>query len=145
MSNKELKYPEGYTGSMIITSGFFTFFAIAAHWMFKGQPGVKIGYACFDAFAIANIYGYMYFKCKKIVYEDNKFIVSGFLKTTKKYNIEDITKVVETPGNYFISFKNNKKLTIDKGLNNSSIVVEIMKERNISIKSLNGNISPKGW
>ncbi len=68
ITKKEFKYSKSYANTLLGCSIFFIVFAIASRFLLKGQPGVAIGYFCFDIFALTTFIVYVYFKIIGIVY-----------------------------------------------------------------------------
>lgn len=129
----------------VITFFFVTILFIVIG-LLKEEYDNIIGSMFFLLCLLGFAYGYMYIKNKKIIYYNGVFnSYDTFGKETIFY-LSEIKEVLLKPQDgILIIFNDNRKLKIDKQLNNYSIILEMLEQNNIEIKDKSGNVAPKGW
>lgn len=133
INTKQFKYSKSYCNTLLFCSILFIIFTILSRWMFKGQPGVIVGYICFDSIALLCTYGYLHYKRKKIVYKEKSFIEYGIF-SKKTYLVSDIACAEEKAiKGITIIFNNRKKVLISPFMTNYTYARRILQQNNIKI------------
>ena len=96
--------------------------------------------------ALFSMLVYIALRNKKIIYNDKVLHVYNILGKEKVYNVEDITKAVDSElAGMDLYFKDNKKLKIETFMTNYENIKDILDNNGIPYKDKHGNTLPKGW
>lgn len=136
IKKKEFKYNKELVKLYLFFAIFFTLFAFVSHWLFWKHPLGFIIYIFTDSMASWPVFGYLYYKKRKIIYREGLFTVYGIFNK-KIYKIEDIESVIEQPlKGITVKMKNGKKFKFDSFMNNRRYARRILRQNGIEIKDI---------
>lgn len=82
-----------------------------------------------------DLFLFVYFNNEAIYFNDNNIIVKNFLSTKKKYNYDDIIKVINKIEFELIIYTKNGKFKVGYYVDNFNSFLDILKNKNINIES----------
>lgn len=104
--------------------------------IFKGQPGVIVGYIFYDFIAVLATCACIHYKRKKIVYKEKSFIEYGVF-SKKIYLVSDIAYAEEKAiKGITIIFNNRKKVLIHSFMTNYTYARRILEQNGIKISKI---------
>lgn len=136
IKKKEFKYNKELVKLYLLFAIFFTLFAFVSHWLFWKHPLGFIIYIFTDSMASWPVFGYLYYKKRKIIYREGLFTVYGIFNK-KIYKIEDIESVIEQPPKGItVKMKDGNKFKFDTFMTNQRYARRILKQNGIEIKHI---------
>ena len=136
INTKQFKYSKSYCNTWLFLSIFWIIVTILSRWMFKGQPGVIVGYIFFDFIAVLATCACIHYKRKKIVYKEKSFSEYGIF-SKKTYLVSDIAYAEEKAiKGITIIFNNRKKVLIHSFMINYTYARRILEQNGIKISKI---------
>lgn len=133
INTKQFKYSKSYCNTWLFLSIFWIIVTILSRWMFKGQPGVIVGYIFFDFIAVLSTCAFIHYKRKKIIYKEKSFIEYGIF-SKKTSLVSDIAYAEEKAiKGITIIFNNRKKVLIHSFMTNYTYARRILEQNGIKI------------
>ena len=136
IKKKEFKYNKELVKLYLFFAIFFTLFAFVGHWLFWKHTLGFIIYIFTDSMAFWPVFGYVYYKKRKIRQREGLFTVYGIFNK-KIYKIEDIESVIEQPPKGItVKMKDGNKFKFDTFMTNQRYARRILKQNGIEIEQI---------